>query len=88
MNKELLRQVILKTVAFVAPDALGADSILHFVRNGGFPKLDAATLAAELDYLTRKKLLEEKTAELAAGQKSWALDAPGREYLEGKGLLQ
>jgi hypothetical protein len=81
----LLRHAILRQLAAAAPASLPPATLLHGVLLAGFRIADDA-LAAELDYLAGKNLLEITLAALSRGLPRARLTAAGRDYLEAEHL--
>jgi len=82
----LLRHALLRQLAAAAPASLPPGTLLHGALLAGF-RLSADALAAELDYLAGKNLLQITPAALSHGLPRARLTAAGRDYLEAEHLL-
>jgi hypothetical protein len=82
----LLRHAILRQLAAAAPASLPPATLLHGAQLAGF-RIHEDALAAELDYLAGKNLLQLTPAALSPGLPRARLTAPGRDYLESEHLI-
>jgi hypothetical protein len=93
-DRELLHMCLLRYLArhglrWGTPGSL----LLAAVRSEALPRLDADTLAAELDYLgdatnALGKALVLRVVKLNPADSRWNLTAAGREYCQERGLDQ
>jgi DNA-binding PadR family transcriptional regulator len=86
LQRELLREAILLTLEAVAPAATTLPMLRGAVAQSGF-HITEKVLAAELDYLEQRGLLQSAREEFSVGLIKYKLSATGREALEKKGLI-
>lgn len=61
---------------------LAASAIGHLMAPFGFPSPDEDTLLDRIDYLVRKKFVEEVTKQASRASRAWRATTEGLNYLD------
>lgn len=85
-SRELLRHSLLAQLNSAAPYAVPVSTLKVYAVTMGFPKLTDQELAAELDYLNGKKLIEQHAKEISPENIRWKITAEGRDVAAKEGL--
>ena len=60
---------------------MGAALLMQMARNEGRPDLDAATVGAELQYLSDKDLIRTEAKTISPELRVWRITAEGRDFV-------